>query len=111
MSEFTGPLTFSMGDDFENYSLEAMKTCGYAIPSTTIKIINYDENGNGEICAKGRNRFMGYYNNEESTLECIDLEGYFHTGDIGYLDSKGNLTITGRLKELIITAGGENISP
>jgi len=63
------------------------------------------------VCGKGRNRFMGYLNNEKNTIETIDAEGYCHSGDIGYLDSKGNLTITGRLKELIITAGGENISP
>ena len=55
---------------------------------------------------------MGYLNNAEATYEVMDSEGYFHTGDIGQVDQKtGHLDITGRLKELIITAGGENVSP
>lgn len=60
---------------------------------------------------KGRNRFVGYHNNEAETRKTIDPKGYLHSGDIGKIDSKGNLFITGRLKELIITAGGENVSP
>ena len=59
---------------------------------------------------KGRNVFMGYLNNLSATLEVFDAEGFFHSGDMGYIDSSnGLLDITGRLKELIITAGGENI--
>lgn len=66
----------------------------------------------GEICVRGRNLFMGYLNNPDATFEVMDSEGFFHTGDIGQIDSKtGHLDITGRLKELIITAGGENVSP
>lgn len=67
--------------------------------------------GIGEICVRGRNVFMGYLNNEKDTIEVIDAEGYFHSGDIGMLDKQGNLEITGRIKEIIITAGGENVSP
>ena len=54
---------------------------------------------------------MGYLNHSEATQDSFDSEGYFHTGDIGCLDIDGYLEITGRLKELIITAGGENVSP
>lgn len=54
---------------------------------------------------------MGYLKNPEATFEVFDTEGYFHSGDIGCIDKEGFLDITGRLKEIIITAGGENISP
>ena len=55
---------------------------------------------------------MGYLNNEQATLQAFDSEGFFHTGDSGYLEEEtGNLVITGRIKELIITSGGENVAP
>lgn len=54
---------------------------------------------------------MGYMKNEEKTKEAIDQEGWLHSGDVGKLDSFGFLHITGRIKELIITAGGENVAP
>ena len=54
---------------------------------------------------------MGYYKNEESTKSTIDNNGFLHSGDVGKLDKRANLSITGRIKELIITAGGENIAP
>lgn len=69
------------------------------------------KDGTGEICFKGRNRFMGYYKNDKATMESIDSEGFLHSGDVGFIDEKMNLTITGRMKELIITAGGENVAP
>lgn len=84
---------------------------GQACPGTHIKIYNPNEKGEGEICFKGRNMFVGYIKNEKATRETIDHEGYVHSGDLGYLDEDGFLVITGRLKELIITAGGENVAP
>lgn len=89
-----------------------LEKSGKPLPGTQIKIFNPDESGVGEICIRGRNVFMGYLNNPEATFEVMDSEGYFHTGDIGCLDPQtGFLDITGRQKELIITAGGENVSP
>jgi long-chain-fatty-acid--CoA ligase ACSBG len=54
---------------------------------------------------------MGYLDNEQATLDCIDENGYFKSGDQGRIDKGGFLKITGRIKELIITAGGENVAP
>ncbi|KRX10345.1 hypothetical protein PPERSA_03652 [Pseudocohnilembus persalinus] len=111
MSESSGPQQLSNPVDFEVLDEEAAKSCGKNIEGTDILIANPDIHGEGEICFKGRNRFMGYYKNEKATMETIDEQGYLHSGDLGKLDKNGNLYITGRLKELIITAGGENVAP
>ena len=76
-----------------------------------MKIFNPDNDGIGEICMKGRHRFMGYYKNDKATIETIDTYGYLHSGDLGSINKYGELIIQGRIKELIITAGGENIAP
>ena len=81
------------------------------MPGTDVKISNPDENGEGEILMRGRNIMMGYLKNDVATLETIDKDGFVMSGDRGKIDTEGFLQITGRIKELIITAGGENIAP
>ena len=75
------------------------------------KLDNLDNTGEGEICMGGRHVFMGYLNEPEKTKEVKGENGWLHSGDMGRLDGDGFLYITGRIKELIITAGGENIPP
>lgn len=76
-----------------------------------VKLINVDEDGCGEICMKGRNVFMGYLNDAQKTKEFFLDDDWVKSGDLGKIDNEGFLYVTGRIKELIITAGGENIAP
>ena len=84
---------------------------GTPILACRVKIDNPDENGEGEICVKGPNVMLGYYNNPEATSEVFDKDGFFHTGDYGKLDEEGWIYITGRKKNLIILSNGKNVYP
>jgi len=84
---------------------------GLPLSNVEVRIENPDENGNGEILARGPSIMMGYLGMPEKTREVIDADGWLHTGDIGMQDADGYLYITGRLKNIIVTKGGKNIYP
>ncbi|MDD6311608.1 MAG: AMP-binding protein [Firmicutes bacterium] len=84
---------------------------GVPLPCQEHKIINPDEDGIGELCIKGPNIMMGYYDDPEETAKVIDDEGWFHTGDVGYIDENGYAILTGRAKNVIITKNGKNVYP
>lgn len=105
LSETTGGLTTHKQTDFR------LDCAGEALSGTHIRIADPDSTGQGEITIAGRLIMMGYLKNEEATKECIDKDGYFKSGDLGRLEQGRFLKITGRIKELIIGAGGENIAP
>ena len=99
MSENCGPLTWEPSKVKAGY-------VGRELPGVTVKLAD-----DGEVIARGGNIFQGYLNEPEKTAEALDSDGWLHTGDIGEFDDEGYLRIVDRKKELIITAGGKNISP
>ena len=93
-----------------------VETVGRALPHIEVKVIDpesgetVDAGTQGEVCCRGYNIMKGYYNNPDATADTIDDEGWLHSGDLGIMDPAGNLSITGRYKDMIIR-GGENIYP
>ena len=100
MTETTGAATANTPDAFK------LGTVGRAMPGIELRLA-----GDGEILLRGSTCTPGYLDRPEATAELLDDEGWVHTGDIGVIDADGFLTIVDRKKEIIITAGGENIAP
>jgi long-subunit acyl-CoA synthetase (AMP-forming) len=100
MSECTGPGTYSPPDAYRT------ACAGIVIPGGEIKIAD-----DGEVLMRGPHVFRGYFKDPESTRAALDEDGWLHSGDIGTIDGDGYLKITDRKKDLLITAGGENIAP
>lgn len=86
-------------------------TVGICFPALEMKIIDENEEGTGEICAKGASIMLGYYQNEELTKKSIDENGWFKTGDYGYFDKDGFLHLTGRKSDIIVLKNGKNVYP
>ncbi|MCQ2545383.1 MAG: AMP-binding protein [Clostridia bacterium] len=87
------------------------RSVGIPFPGQEIKVINENEEGIGEICIKGPNLMLGYYKDPEATAKVLDEEGWFHTGDLGYIAADGYTYLTGRAKNVIITKNGKNVYP
>ncbi len=99
-SEDSGPTSFNI------FGRTKFGSVGPALPGVEVKIAD-----DGEILVKGPNVFLGYFKDEAATRETLDGDGYLHSGDLGRFDEDGFLHITGRKKDIIITAGGKNITP
>ncbi|GAV09156.1 hypothetical protein RvY_18748-1 [Ramazzottius varieornatus] len=105
LSETSAPHTVNLPDS------SRIGSAGRNLTGVRSKIAVLDNDGNGEICMYGRHVFMGYLGLRDETQRTFDKENYFLSGDIGKFDQDGYLFITGRVKELLKTAGGEKIAP
>lgn len=94
----------------ENPTYHRLGSIGKTFPSIETKIVNPDEYGIGELAVKGPTVMLGYYGNEDATNECMK-DGWFHTGDLAYIDPDGFIFITGRKKSVIVLKNGKNVFP
>lgn len=87
-------------------SANKIGTVGKPLPGASVRVAD-----DGELLLRGGNIFQGYYNNPEATAEVLEDDGWFHSGDLGQVDGEGFVRITGRKKEILVTAGGKNVAP
>ena len=105
LTECAPILALNRDKQFKNHA------AGLPLPGCDVKILNPDSDGIGEFISKGDNNFLGYYNDPENTAIALDADGYYHTGDLGYIDEDGFCIITGRKKNVIIAKNGKNVFP
>jgi long-chain acyl-CoA synthetase len=100
LTETTAALTVNLPD------AQKVGTVGRPLQGTAVRVAD-----DGELVFKGGQVFQGYWHNDQATADAIDDDGWFHTGDVGEVDDEGFVRITGRKKEIIVTAGGKNVAP
>jgi long-chain acyl-CoA synthetase len=100
LTETTAALTVNLPD------AQKVGSVGRPLPGTSVRVAD-----DGELLFKGGQVFAGYWHNEEATAEVLESDGWFHTGDVGEVDDEGFVRITGRKKEILVTAGGKNVAP
>ncbi len=108
-------VAYALSETASSFSIEYSgsrdpSSVGTIFEDIIVKIDNPNENGEGELLVKGDNVFLGYMNNPEATRQAF-VDGFFKTGDIGYIDAQNNLYLTGRIKNTLLTSKGENIYP
>lgn len=107
----TAPLVSATPEYMRRRTYSKAGSSGPVIPGSQLALVDVDETGIGEFIYRGKNVMMGYYEMPEETAQVIDEDGWFHTGDLGFIDEKGWAYITGRSKNVIVTKTGKNIYP